>query len=280
MMQDVSILQHKILSWTKKEDKIRAVLLNGSRANPNIVPDVYQDFDLVFIVDDMSSFLHDRTWFENLGTPVLQQLPDEMELGKDSNLPSVTFGFLTIFKEGYRIDLTLFPKEKMISHFKHDSLTEVWLDKDQLFTSLPESSDQDYHIQKPNQREFTEVCNEFWWCVVNVAKGLKREEILYAKDMLENVVRPMFTQMIAWKVGIENNFTVSAGKSGKFLVNYLPISYYHILLKTYSDAELNNNWDALFLLMQLFRAEQEKTGALLHFSVALTEADNAFELVK
>ena len=49
---------------------------------------------------------------------------------------------------GIRIDLTLFPIEKMSSHFSPDSLTMVWLDKDGIFSDIEMPSDKDYLIRK------------------------------------------------------------------------------------------------------------------------------------
>lgn len=174
-------IENNILNIAKTDNRIRAVLLNGSRANPNVDPDKYQDFDIVFIVKNFDSFLKDRSWIRTLGKPILQQFPDEMKLGKKKNEESFSFTSLLIFDNKKRIDLTLWPYEKLNSHYKPDSLTIVWLDKDNLFKNIPKSSDKDYHIKEPNQLEFTEVSNEFWWTITNVAKGLKREEIIYSK---------------------------------------------------------------------------------------------------
>lgn len=272
--------QNKIITLAETDDRIRAVLLNGSRANANVNPDKYQDFDIVFLVKEFNSFLSDRNWIDALGKPILQQLPDEMELGKNPYEENVSFGFLMIFEDGSRIDLTLFPHEKFETHFKIDSLTIVWLDKDDMFKNIVAASDKDYHIKKPGQREFAEVCNEFWWCVTNVAKGLKREEIIYAKDMLENVVRPMFWKVIEWNIGVENNFEVSAGKSGKFAKRFMHESLYKDVLKTYSDADTENNWSALQLMTEIFIKEQKKLAKELCFEINVEEAENSMEFIE
>ena len=272
-------IQNQILDLASNDTRIRAVLLNGSRANPNVKPDVYQDFDLVFVVEDLPSFLDDRSWFLALGTPILQQRPDEMELGSDPNNPPVSFGFLTYFEEGYRIDLSLFPKEKLHQAYQADSLTVVWLDKDKLFTAIAAASDQDYLVQRPTQRQFSEVSNEFWWCIVNVAKGLTRGEITYAKDMMETVVRPVFMEMIAWNIGLQTNFEVALGKAGKFMNRYLTTEEYHTLLQTYSDSDVANNWKALFTMMQFFLTQQQKLADGLQYEINLEEAKQANQLV-
>ncbi|MGN6341185.1 MAG: aminoglycoside 6-adenylyltransferase [Ginsengibacter sp.] len=273
-------IQNKIINFAKSDDRIRAVILNGSRANPNITPDKYQDFDIVFIVKDFNSFLNEKSWMNVLGKPILQQFPDEMKLGRYENEERVSFGFLMIFEKNDRIDLTLFPYEKFGTHFKTDSLTIVWLDKDNLFENVSKPSDKDYHIKKPSQQEFTEVCNEFWWCITNVAKGLKREEIIYAKDMLENVVRPMFWQLIEWNIGSEHDYRVSVGKSGKFARKFVVESLYENILKTYADSGIGNNWNALLLMAEIFTEEQKKLGKELGFQINETEAENSTKYIQ
>ncbi|MCW3169652.1 aminoglycoside 6-adenylyltransferase [Chryseobacterium sp. 09-1422] len=269
-----------ILDFAKADDRIRAVLLNGSRANSNVAPDKYQDFDIMFIINDLDSFIIDRSWINTLGKPLLQQLPDEMELGKDAHDENFSFRFLIMFEDQNRIDLTLFPYEKIKTDFKTDSLTIALLDKDYLFNNIPKPSDKDYHITKPNQREFSEVCNEFWWCITNVAKGLKRGEMIYAKDMLETVVRPMFWQIIEWNIGNENDFKVSIGKSGKFAKNFLTHFFYENILKTYSDSNIENNWNSLELMTTIFKEQQEKLAKELNLKNNLLEAENSIKYIK
>jgi len=276
-------IKNKILKLAGNDNRVRAVLLNGSRANPKVKPDKYQDFDIVFVVQDFDTFLSDRSWISLLGKPILQQLPDEMILGRDQNQEKGSFSFLMIFEDGHRIDLTLFPREKLGTDFEADSLTIVWLDKDELFKDVPAPTDKDYHIATPSQQTFSEVCNEFWWTITYVAKGLKRKEVIYAKDMLETVVRPMFLQMIAWKIGYDFDFKISMGKSGKSADKYLDSSFYGEILKTYTDANIENNWNSLFLMANIFKEEQIKLTKKLfgHRNYSnVNEAKHALEYIQ
>lgn len=272
-------IENKIRTFAEKNSRIRAVVLNGSRANPNVNTDSLQDYDLIFIVDDFNSFLENRDWLSHFGNPVLQQIPDEMDLGKEENDCHFSYTFLTYFDDGNRIDLTLYPKDKFETEFIPESLSIVWMDKDGLLRNIPRASEIDFHISKPTQQEFTEVCNEFWWCLTNVAKGLKREELIYAKEMMENVVRPMFLKLIEWKIGAANSFKVSTGKSGKFIAKYVDEEFYKSILATYADSTIENNWTALFLMMDIFREEQRNLADKLHLQSNPEEAKNAYNIV-
>jgi aminoglycoside 6-adenylyltransferase len=280
-MRNETEIKNLILDFAQHDTRVRAVLLNGSRANPNIKPDLLQDFDIVFLVDDLESFTIDNSWTNMFGEQIISQLPDEMTFGDENcNKEKISFTYLMLFKDSNRIDLTLFPKQKLQPDFKPDSLTILWLDKDNLFTSLPKSSDKDYYIQKPSEKDFADTCNEFWWVSTYVAKGLLRNEIIYAKESLETVVRPMLMKVLKWKVGIENNFGVSFGKSGKFLKSYLSDNLYKKLLLTYSNFETEENWKALFLMTEIFQETSESIAEEFGFIVNKKEQQNTIAYLK
>ena len=86
-----------------------------------------------------------------------------------------------------------------------------------------------------------------------MAKGLCRNEILYAAEHLNLYVRPNLLQMLAWKVGIETGFSLSVGKSYKYLDKYLPIDLWDRLLVTYRNSSCEEMWQALFACQELFR---------------------------
>lgn len=259
------------------DEKIRAVLMNGSRVNTKIKPDKYQDYDIVFIVTDINHYTKDHNWIKKFGEIVLLQLPDEMTIGE---VDPDGIGYLMLFADGNRIDLTLFPVEKVMKNQWPDSLTICLLDKDKLFDNLPKADDSDYFVKKPSEKQFHDVCNEFWWCSINIAKALLREEITHAKEIVEVIVRPMLMKMIEWKVGGENNFEVSFGKGGKFMSNYVSEEFYQRVLGTYADAEIENNWTTLHVMTALFEDTLRQVAHKLGFNVNEIEIRNAKNILE
>ena len=61
-MRSSEEIKRLIIDVAKNDDRVRAVLLNGSRANDKISPDKYQDFDIVYIVNDIESLISNKTW--------------------------------------------------------------------------------------------------------------------------------------------------------------------------------------------------------------------------
>lgn len=86
-----------------------------------------------------------------------------------------------------------------------------------------------------------------------VAKGFLRREIIYAKHMLDVVVRKQLLRMLDWYVGVKIEFAYNPGKFGKYLKQYLEAELWEMLLATYVGSEYEKNWDALFAMTNLFR---------------------------
>lgn len=281
VMRTDTEIKHLILEIANQDIRIRAVLLNGSKANPSVKSDRLQDYDLFFLVDKLESFTADHSWIHIFGEKIIVQLPDNMNfVCENCKKERIGFSYLMLFEDKNRIDLTLFPVQKFKSDFKPDSLTIIWLDKDLLFPETITPSDADYHIRKPAYSEFLEICNEFWWVSTYVAKGLLRKEIFYAKEMLETIVRPMFMRMIHWKVGVENNFGISTGTASKHLKKYLTYELYNKILLTYSNHEIEENWKAFFLMTELFIETTEFVAGNLGFEVNKEEEQNTSGYLK
>lgn len=239
-----------ILATAQEDGRIRAVMLNGSRANPNAPQDFFQDFDIIYFVTDPAPFTRNLEWIRRFGELMILQLPDDMADPPPDN--QVSYAYLMQFADGNRIDLTIFPLDKL-DHLEPESQTIILLDKDGVLPQYPPPSDRDYLPQPPTQKQFDDCCNEFWWVNPYVAKGLWRREIPYAKAMLDEYVREQLMKMLKWYVGVQTKFAKSTGKSGKYLQQYLEPELWELLLLTYSDAEVEHTWQALFAMGQLFR---------------------------
>jgi aminoglycoside 6-adenylyltransferase len=269
-----------ILDKANSDNRIRAVLLNGSRVNNKVELDQFQDFDVIYIVNQIDTFTSDHSWTSIFGDRLIWQFPDEMTFGKDEDDISYLFHYLMLFKDGNRIDLSIFPVDKLGSDFEFDSLTVVWLDKDNLFSNIEPPSDKDYLIKRPTEKEFIDTCNEFWWVCTYVSKGLLRGEITYAKEMLENTVRKMFMKIIEWFIGTNTNFSVSFGKGGKFIKKYLTANEYNTILTTYSDFKPENIWTSLFVMTDQFSEFAVHVAEKLNIKYNFCEQENTLNYLR
>ena len=176
--------------------------------------------------------------------------------------------------DGNRMDLHIETITHMQAHIHEESLCEILFDKQNIFPRLPCSSDRSFWIKKPTQTEFLQTCNEFWWCLNNVAKGIRRREYSYAFDQLNFYVRPMLLRILEWKAGSMHDFQCSGGKSGKYLVNYLGDELWKRYLKSYVGYD-GDQLSALLDMMALFEEQAILVSQALHFTYALEEGKNA-----
>ena len=242
-----------ILGVAEQDSRVRAVFMNGSRANPNAPRDIFQDYDIVYVVEETASFRAQPGWVDVFGERLVMQTPDEMDhaAGQPTDLARC-YGYLMQFADGNRIDLRLMTLSRALEECQSDSQTIVLLDKDGILPPLPLPSDTAYHIRRPDQTAFAGCCNEFRWTLPYVAKGLWRGRVTYALDTLNACVRPQLLHMLSWLAGTRTGFAVSAGKSGADLPAYLPAGCWERYLSTYADAEPGHVWAAVFAAATLF----------------------------
>ena len=53
-----------LLEVAKKDERIKAVYMNGSRTNDNAPKHIFQDYDIVYVVEETASFISDPLWLQ------------------------------------------------------------------------------------------------------------------------------------------------------------------------------------------------------------------------
>lgn len=249
-----------ILKIAKEDERIRAVTMGGSRANRDCPADVYQDYDIAFYVNDVAPFWDNMEWIEEkFGMPSLIQKPESMELIPPDN--DGNYFYLMIFPDGNRIDLNVTPEK-----YEDDGEPMLLLlDKDGTFPNIQIAEDY-WYVKRPHSQIFADCCSDFHWCLNNVAKGIARDELSYAMEMLNHYVRDMLILMLEWYIGVNYDFKVSAGKSGKYFKKLLPENVYKRFQATYSNADYSNMWKTAFDMLYLFGDVARTVAAKLEFT--------------
>lgn len=257
-----------ILDFTGRDENIRAVILNGSRANPNAPRDPFQDFDILCLVRDLAPYVRNLDIPPKFGEVMILQLPDDMSDPPPE--PDGHYAYLMQYMDGNRIDLSFHLLSRMEEALR-DSLTVVLQDKDGLLKNIPPASDADYLPQKPTDKTFHDCCNEFWWCNPYVAKGLWRGELTYARHLIEDTVHPELMKMLTWHFGVRTDFKRAAGKAGKYLRSGLDNETWRALEATYADADFERIWESLFAMGRLFRRLARDVAAAFDFEYPQVE---------
>lgn len=267
-----------ILEVAKHDVRIKAVYMNGSRTNENVPKDIFQDYDIVYVAEDTKSFIEDKDWIRRFGEILYMQYPDESPYFPSDKENS--YGYLMQFADGIRMDLTIQTVNYALDHIQDDKLCKILLDKEKILPEIAASTDCQYWIKKPTKEQYLAVCNEFWWCTNNIAKGLWREEIPYVQDMTNYYVRTELITMLDWKVGILTEWSVSTGKSSKYLYQWLSEKEWNMLLSTYFDGNVTNAWKSVFSMCELFGNAAQFVGEKLGWEYNEKEGKAAFAFLK
>lgn len=259
-----------ILSTARQDERIRAVCLEGSRTNPKAPRDIFQDYDVVYVVGETGSFQQDKGWIDRFGERLYMQYPEDHPVYPSDK--EHCYGWLIQFADGNRLDLHVSTADWVQEHDAKDSLFTVLLDKDGMFAGRGPADDSAHWVQKPDQALFSAECNEFWWCLNNLCKGLWRGELSYAQWCINDLLRPQLLEMLSWKAGMAQDFHISVGKCGKYLPNYLETSLWEGYLSTYCRAEQGEMWAAGEALCALFHQTALEVAEHLGFSYDMAEA--------
>ncbi len=242
-----------VILQTAKTLQVKAVAMSGSRTNPKTPKDEFQDYDVVYVVDDLDNLTSDLSWLDQFGKRIIEQ---EVTLGHRRL-------YLMLFEDGNRIDLTLFPKEYI----------QEWVDSEAGFTILEDTENlfeayfpnpERYWITSATETDFEKACNEFWWVSAYVVKGICRNQLIYATDHLYGICQQELLKVFAWQVASDKG-TVDVGKNYKYLFNYLPTEKEKEFLDLLDFSSIEKLSQSLLATMQLFHREAQRLAQKLGF---------------
>lgn len=248
---------HIIIDTAKSDDRVLAAYLKGSRTNPKVPRDIYQDFDIMYVVKETKSFREDLSWMEPFGKVILKQEQDDrFGYGERFGLRShydKTYSWLLIFEDGNRIDIGIETVETMKSGSNRNKLFLPLIDKAGCLPKLPPPTDEEFYVRKPAEEEFRGCCNEFFWSLCDVVKGILRDELPFAMTTYYTQSHHMLETMLSWRIGAQTEYSVSCGKLNKYFRRYLPEETYQLYLKTFPDSSYENFRKAIKVSCGLFR---------------------------
>ena len=165
-----------VILKTAETVQVEAVAMSGSRTNQKVQTDEFQDYDVVYIVDDLDNLTSNLSWLDQFGNRLIEQY----------NVLVNRRLYLMLFEDGNRIDLTLCSKMHIKEWIESEENFIVLEDPKGLF--VPHSpTPQRYWASPASAIEFEKTCNEFWWVSAYVVKGICRNQVIYATDHLKTI---------------------------------------------------------------------------------------------
>ena len=230
---------------TAKVLKVEAVAMSGSRTDTKAPKDEFQDYDVVYVVDDLDNLMSDLAWLDQFGNRLIEQY----------NVLGNRRLYLMLFEDGNRIDLTLCPKVHIKEWVESEADFTVLEDPKGLFAPYSPNP-QRYWTNPASAIDFEKACNEFWWVSAYVVKGIRRKQLIYATDHLYGICQQELLKILAGQVASDNG-TVDIGKNYKYLFQYLPAEKEKEFSALLDFSSVEKLTQSLFATMQLFHQEAQ-----------------------
>ena len=234
-----------LILQTAKTIQVEAIAMSGSRTNPKALKDEFQDYDVVYIVDDLDNLTRDLSWLDRFGKRIIEQ---EVTLGHRRL-------YLMLFEDGNRIDLTLCPKDHIQEWVDSEAGFTVLVDEKGLFESYSPSPLR-FWISSASETDFEKSCNEFWWVSAYVVKGIRRKQVIYSTDHLYGICQQELLKVLAWQAASDRG-RVDVSKNYKYLFNYLPAEKEKEFSNLLDFSSIEKLTQSLFTTMKFFHQEAQ-----------------------
>ena len=242
-----------VILQTAEIIQVEAVAMSGSRTDTKAPKDEFQDYDVVYVVDDLDNLTRDLSWLDRFGNRLIEQY----------NALGHRRLYLMLFEDGNRIDLTLCPKEYIKEWVESEADFTVLEDTKGLFAPYSPNP-QRYWTSPASQIDFEKACNEFWWVSAYVVKGICRKQLLYATDHLYGICHQELLKVLAWQVASDKG-TVDIGKNYKYLFQYLPTEKGKEFSNLLDFSSVEKITQSLFSTMNLFHRETQILAQKMRF---------------
>lgn len=257
-----------VILQTAKVLQVDAVAMSGSRTDTKASKDEFQDYDVVYVVDDLDNLTSDLSWLDQFGTRIIEQ----------HNVLGNRRLYLMLFEDGNRIDLTLCPTEYIQEWVDSEAGFTVLEDKKGLFESFFPSP-QRFWTSSASAIKFDKACNEFWWVSAYVVKGICRKQVIYATDHLYGICQQELLKLLAWQVAADKG-TVDVGKNYRYLFQYLPAEKEKQFIALLDFSDQKSLTKSLLATMELFHQEAQFLAHKMGFDYDMEVAEKMIEYAK
>lgn len=257
-----------LVDWAQSRVDVAVVLLTSNRAVPGATLDAYSDYDVVLAVDDVEAMAAAPGWLGAFGE-VLIAYWDPVTTDPTSGASTVSC--VVNYTDGLKIDVTLWSMQRLAAVVDAPVLLDeldagyrVLLDKQGHTDDLGAPTYRAYVPRPPDEATYLRLVTDFFIGAPYVAKGLLRGHLLPLKWVLDFDMRFTYlVPMLQWRVECDHDWTLKPGNLGKGLEHQLDPARLAALEATFVGADEQDNWRALFAMIELFGEVGREVGDAL-----------------
>lgn len=267
-MENADELVESVLGWARKDPRVTAVILTGSRGRDERV-DRFSDLDVELIGPRPQNLAADDGWISHVGRPMVMLPFDEHDLTTR----------LVVLPQGRKIDFSLWP-EARITRMVERGLDELYdrgytvlLDKTGLTEGLPDPTRVPHVSPRPEQAEFTRLESEFWFEATQVAVYLARRDLWVVK-FRENTMHDCLLTMLEWKAQFDSSEPRFTWHIGHHMDEWLSPSDYAAASEVFTRFDVKDTIRGVTSAMDLFErtTAEAASGLGLAYRPELAEA--------
>ncbi len=257
----------RLVAWGEARPEIRAMVLTSTRARADGPVDALSDYDVILFVSDTDAFTGNDEWQSDYGVRFGWW-------GDEAELYGLTIHFRgVVYEDGVKIDWSIWPEALLELVAEQPALPDrldvgyrVLLDRDRRTDGWRPPTYRAHIPTRPTNAEFDALVAEFWWTTTYVSKALWRGEIVFAKWVLDNDAKiGALRRLLEWRIELGHDWSLKPGAYGRGLERLLPPDLWSQLAATYVGTDVEENWDALFHTMELFRRVAIEVGDALGY---------------
>lgn len=277
-MSSYESIFNKILSFAEQCDRVRAVILFGSRARLLKPADKYSDYDLIFFVKQTEYFLYEDAWLDQIA-----------EYQISFTEPTAVNGFerRVFFENAMDFDFLFYPEEKA-RQVTESKTVQSWyargyrilVDKIGYENLVVQQALPDADKTLMSSREFLNIVNTFWFHAVWSSKKLLRGEIWPAKNCIDNYMKELLRQMAECHVKAHHGPSYDTWHEGRFFDQWADSLLLSELQLAYGGYDRNSLSSALWKTMDLFRTVAREAASRMDYTYSEKAEVNAMQQVE
>ncbi|HEX6989300.1 MAG TPA: aminoglycoside 6-adenylyltransferase, partial [Bacillota bacterium] len=258
----------RIETWARNREDIRGLLILGSRARCIRPADAWSDLDVLLVTTDPDSYLDSTGWLADLGTVWITFLEPTPAGGLERRV---------LFAGGLDVDFSVVAAADAAALAERGVPPEVagivtrgvrvLLDRDGLMSRL---IDQCRAVAAalpppaaPGQAELDQLCHDFWYHAVWVAKKLRRGEVWTALDCCDGYMKRRLLTLLEWHARAHRGPGWDTWHQGRFLEEWADDRVVQALRPAFAHYDAADVRRALLATMQVFRWAAVETSGLL-----------------
>lgn len=262
MPNDNQILQ-KLISFAENDPRISAMVLFGSRAREEKKADRFSDYDLIFFVSDVDSFIHSDEWLRGIAEPRISFF---------ENTAVQDYERRVFFDDALDMDF-LFYNVKDVERITADPIIRVWyakghrilVDKINYSKIVEASCPAPMEKKAITEQDFCNNVNNFWFHTIWATKKLCRGEVWAAKNCIDGYLKNLLREMLEYEAIARYGAGFDVWHDGRFFDEWVDPYIRSGLQDAYGKYDRESLQSALANTMDLYTTAARNTARLMNY---------------